>query len=194
MIKKTAIATALAAAALVPLTQAQAAEYAIDTEGQHAFIQFKISHLGFSYILGSFEDFSGSLRYDPENLEDSAANLEVDVTSLTSNHAERDKHIKSDDFLDTGEYPTATFTSTGFTPSGDNEGVMSGELTLHGETNAIEMPVTLLGEGEDPWGNYRAGFEGSTILVLEDYGIDMSQFPEAMHELELYVTFEGIRQ
>ena len=194
MIKKTAIAAALAAAALVPLTQAQAADYAIDTEGQHAFIQFKISHLGFSYILGSFEEFSGSFRYDPENLEDSAANLEVDVTSLTSNHAERDKHIKSDDFLATGEYPTATFTSTGFEPSGDNEGVLSGELTLHGETNEIEMPVTLLGEGEDPWGNYRAGFEGSTTLVLSDYGIDMSKFPESMHELELYVTFEGIRQ
>ncbi|MEQ6890077.1 YceI family protein [Halomonas sp. CS7] len=194
MIKKTAIATALAAAALLPLTQAQAADYAIDTEGQHAFIQFKISHLGFSYILGSFEEFSGSFRYAPENLEDAAANLEVDVASLTSNHAERDKHIKSDDFLAVGEYPTATFTSTGFAPSGDNEGVLSGELTLHGETNAIEMPVTLLGEGEDPWGNYRAGFEGSTTLVLADYGIDMSQFPEVMHELELYVTFEGIRQ
>ncbi|MDT8878430.1 YceI family protein [Halomonas saccharevitans] len=194
MIKKTAIATALAAAALVPLTQAQAADYAIDTEGQHAFIQFKISHLGFSYILGSFEEFSGSFRYDPENLEDSAADLEVDVASLTSNHAERDKHIKSDDFLDVGEYPTATFTTTGFAPSGDNEGVLSGELTLHGETNVIEMPITLLGEGEDPWGNYRAGFEGSTTLVLEDYGIDMSKFPEVMHELELYVTFEGIRQ
>lgn len=193
MIKKTAIAAALAAA-LVPLTQAQAADYAIDSEGQHAFIQFKISHLGFSYILGSFEEFSGNFRYDPENLEDSAASLEVDVASLTSNHAERDKHIKSDDFLATGEYPTATFTSTGFTPSGENAGVLSGELTLHGETNEIEMPVTLLGEGEDPWGNYRAGFEGSTTLVLDDYGIDMSQFPEVMHELELYVTFEGIRQ
>lgn len=194
MIKKTAIAAALAATALVPLTQAQAADYAIDTEGQHAFIQFKISHLGFSYILGSFEEFSGSFHYDPENLEASAANLEVDVTSLTSNHAERDKHIKSDDFLATGEYPTATFTSTGFAPSGDNEGVLSGELTLHGETNEIEMPVTLMGEGEDPWGNYRAGFEGSTTLVLADYGIDMSKFPESMHELELYVTLEGIRQ
>lgn len=194
MIKKTAIAAALAASALVPLTQAQAAEYAIDTEGQHAFIQFKISHLGFSYILGSFEEFSGSFQYDPENLEASAASLEVEVASLTSNHAERDKHIKSDDFLDADEYPTATFTSTGFAPSGDNAGVLTGELTLHGETNEIEMPVTLLGEGEDPWGNYRAGFEGSTTLALADYGIDMSQFPEPMRELELYVTFEGIRQ
>ncbi|SEM94136.1 Polyisoprenoid-binding protein YceI [Halomonas caseinilytica] len=194
MFKKTVLSAALATATLVPFAQAQAADYTIDTEGQHAFVQFKISHLGFSYILGSFEEFSGGFSYDPENPDASSANVEVDVTSLTTNHAERDKHIKSEDFLDAGEYPTATFTSTGFEPTGENEGVLTGDLTLHGETNEIEMPVTLLGEGEDPWGNYRAGFEGTTTLTLADYGIDMSSFPEPMHELELYVTFEGIRQ
>nr|WP_290694960.1 YceI family protein [Halomonas sp. UBA3074] len=194
MFKKTAFASAIAAVALVPLSQAQAADYQIDTEGQHAFVQFKISHLGFSYILGSFEEFEGQFAYDPEDIDASSAEIEVQVDSLTSNHAERDRHILSDDFLNASEFPTATFTSTGFESTGDNEGVLSGDLTLHGETQEIEMPVTLLGEGEDPWGNYRAGFEGSTMLTLSDYGIDMSDFPESMHELELYVTFEGIRQ
>ena len=194
MFKKTAFASAIAAVALVPLSQAQAADYQIDTEGQHAFVQFKISHLGFSYILGSFEEFEGQFAYDPEDIDASSAEIEVQVDSLTSNHAERDRHILSDDFLNASEFPTATFTSTGFESTDDNEGVLSGDLTLHGETQEIEMPVTLLGEGEDPWGNYRAGFEGSTMLTLSDYGIDMSDFPESMHELELYVTFEGIRQ
>ncbi|NYS61286.1 YceI family protein [Vreelandella salicampi] len=194
MLKKTAVATAIAAASLVPLSQAQADTYVIDTEGQHAFVQFKISHLGFSRLLGSFEDFSGEFYYDPENLQDSSLEMEVQVDSLNSNHAERDRHILSDDFLNAGEYPTASFTSTGFDPTGDNEGVVTGDLTLHGETQEIEMPVELIGEGEDPWGNYRAGFEGSTMLTLSDFGIDMSAFPEAMHELELYVTFEGVRQ
>ncbi|AJY50473.1 MULTISPECIES: YceI family protein [Halomonadaceae] len=194
MFKKTAFASAIAAVALVPLSQAQAADYQIDTEGQHAFIQFKISHLGFSYILGSFEEFEGQFAYDPEDLEASSAEIEVQVDSLTSNHAERDRHILSGDFLNASEFPTATFTSTGFESTGDNEGVLTGDLTLHGETQEIEMPVTLMGEGDDPWGNYRAGFEGSTTLTLGDYGINMSDFPESMHELELYVTFEGIRQ
>ncbi|WGI23809.1 YceI family protein [Halomonas alkaliantarctica] len=194
MFKKTAFASAIAAVALVPLSQAQAADYQIDTEGQHAFVQFKISHLGFSYILGSFEEFEGQFAYDPEDLDASSAEIEVQVDSLTSNHAERDRHILSDDFLNASEFPTATFTSTGFESTGENEGVLTGDLTLHGETQEIEMPVTLLGEGDDPWGNYRAGFEGSTTLTLGDYGIDMSDFPESMHELELYVTFEGIRQ
>ncbi|HSP57243.1 MAG TPA: YceI family protein, partial [Halomonas sp.] len=112
MFKKTVLAATLAAAC-IPLTQAQAADYTIDTEGQHAFVQFKISHLGYSYILGSFEDFSGEFSYDPEDLSASSVEVEVDVASLNSNHAERDKHILSDDFLDAGEYPTATFASTG---------------------------------------------------------------------------------
>lgn len=194
MLKKTVFASAIAAAALVPLSQAQAADYQIDTEGQHAFVQFKINHLGFSYILGTFEEFDGQFSYDADDVDASSVEMEVQVSSLNTNHAERDRHFLSGDFLDASEYPTATFTSTSFESTGDNEGVVTGDLTLHGETQEIEMPVTLMGEGEDPWGNYRAGFEGSTMLTLSDFGIDMSDFPESMHELELYVTFEGIRQ
>ncbi|WP_163559151.1 YceI family protein [Halomonas sp. NO4] len=194
MFKKTAIAAALGTAALMGVSQAQAADYVIDTDRQHAFIQFKINHLGFSYILGDFDSFTGDFSYDQEDPEASSVNIEVDVTSLDTNNAERDKHFLSDDFLDAGQYPTATFTSTGFEPTGDGEGVVTGDLSLHGETQEIEMPVTLVGEGEDPWGGYRAGFEGSTTLMLADFGIDMSDYPEVMHELELYVTFEGVRQ
>ncbi|SEF56465.1 YceI family protein [Billgrantia desiderata] len=194
MFKKAALATALSTAALATAGQALAAEYVVDTEGQHAFIQFKINHLGYSYILGNFEEFEGRFYYDPEDLGASSVEMEVQVNSLNSNHAERDRHFLSDDFLSAGDYPTATFVSTGFEPTGDNEGVLTGELTLKGETREIEMPVTLVGEGEDPWGSYRAGFEGSTMLTLADFGIDMSDFPEVMEELELYVTFEGVRQ
>lgn len=185
---------ALASVALTSALHAQAADYVIDTEKQHAFIQFKISHLGFSYILGDFKDFTGNFSYDPDDLEASSINMEVAIDSLTTHHAERDKHILSDDFLDAGKYPTATFTSTGFTSTGEGEGELTGELTLHGETQEITMDVSHIGGGEDPWGGYRQGFEGTTTLALEDYGIDMSDFPEVMHELELYVTFEGIRQ
>lgn len=193
MFKKTAI-TALAALALLPLAPAQAADYVIDTEGQHAFVQFKISHLGYSYILGNFAGFEGEFSYDPDDVASSSINATVDVTSLDSNHAERDKHILSEDFLHASEYPRAVFKSTGFESTGENQGTLTGELTLHGVTNEISMDVAHLGGGQDPWGNYRDGFEGSTMLTLSDYDIDMSQFPEAMHDLELYVVFEGIRQ
>lgn len=196
MLKKTVRAAALAVGlvplGLVPLTQA--ADYVLDSEGHHAFVQFRISHLGYSYILGEFPAFSGGFHYDPEDLDASAVDVKVDTASLTTQHAERDKHIKGSDFLDVSAYPTATFVSTGFTPDGEDAGVLVGDLTLHGETREIEMPVVLVGEGDDPWGGYRAGFEGQVTLNLEDYGIDMSDFPEVMHELELYVTFEGVRK
>ncbi len=194
MFKKVALATTLGVASVVIAGQVMADEYVVDTENQHSFVQFKINHLGFSYILGNFEEFEGRFHYDPEDLEASSVEMEVQTGSLNTNHAERDRHVMSDDFLSADEYPTATFVSTGFEPNEENEGVLTGELTLKGETREIEMPVTLVGEGEDPWGSYRAGFEGSTTLTLADYGIDMSDFPEVMHELELYVTFEGVRQ
>ncbi|MGC3873549.1 YceI family protein [Halomonas sp. GXIMD04776] len=193
MFQKTMIAV-LAASSMLPLTQVQAADYIIDKEGQHAFIQFKISHLGFSYILGSFEDFSGNFSYDPDDLASSSVNVDVNVKSLNSNHAERDKHILNEDFLDASKYPTATFESTDFESTGEGEGKLTGELTLHGVTNEIIMDVTHIGGGEDPWGGYRDGFEGTTNLTLADYDIDMSKFPPVMRELELYVVFEGIRQ
>ncbi|WP_081945878.1 YceI family protein [Halomonas salina] len=191
MLKKVLFGSAVA---LVPFYQSYAAEYKIDTDGQHAFVQFKINHLGYSYIVGSFEEFSGTFKYDPEDTASSEVSMEVDISSLTTNNADRDKHIKSEDFLHMSEYPMASFTTLDFEPTDEGEGVITGELTLHGETQEIEMPVRLVGEGEDPWGSYRAGFEGSVDLTLSDYGIDMSEFPDVMNKLELYVTFEGVKQ
>jgi len=75
------------------------------------------------------------------------------VSSFNTNHAEREKHFLSEDFLAADQYPTASFTSTGFEPNGDDKGILTGDLTLKGETREIEMPVTLMGKGEDPWGD-----------------------------------------
>ncbi|MHB0777187.1 YceI family protein [Halomonas sp. WWR20] len=196
MFKKTALAAALMAASMVPLSQAQAADYVIDTEGQHAFVQFKISHLGYSYVLGTFPDFSGNFTYDPESPEDSSVNATIQVDSLDSDNAERDKHILSDDFLNASEYPEATFESTGFesTGDGDGEGELTGDLTLHGETQPITIDVHHIGGGEDPWGGYRQGFEGTTTLTLSDFGIDTSMLGPSASEVEMYMVFEGIRQ
>ncbi|GED42791.1 YceI family protein [Cobetia marina] len=184
----------LAAALPLMAGQAQASDYVIDTKGQHAFIQFKISHLGYSYVLGEFKDFTGTFRYDEGQPEASSVKVEVDVDSLDSAHAERDKHIKSADFLDASEYPTASFVSTGFTSSGDGAGKLTGDLTLHGETQPITIDVDHIGGGEDPWGGYRQGFEGTTTLKLADYGIDTSKLGPAAATVDMYLVVEGIRQ
>lgn len=190
--KKLLLATAITGSTLIA-SVANAATYDIDNEGAHASVNFKIQHLGYSWLTGRFNDFDGSFEYDAAKPEASAINVTIDTTSIDSNHAERDKHLKGSDFLDVKKYPTATFKSTGFTSTGEGAGNMTGEFTMHGVTKTITIPVERIGEGNDPWGGYRAGFMGTTELKLSDYGIDYNLGPASTTvEIELHV--EGKRQ
>lgn len=190
--KKLLLAAAFSTAALTS-GFANAADYQIDIKGAHAFVNFKIQHLGYSWLTGRFNKFDGQFQWDAKKPEDAAIEVTIDTASIDSNHAERDKHLRGDDFLDVKKYPTATFKSTGYRPTGDTQGVLSGDLTLHGVTKRISFPVTKLGEGKDPWGGYRAGFTGTTKLKLSDYGIDYNLGPASTHvEMELHI--EGIRR
>lgn len=170
-----------------------AADYVIDTKGAHAFIQFKIQHLGYSWLLGRFNEFSGSFSYDEKN--PSAAKITVDINpaSIDSNHAERDKHLRGEGFLEVDKYPEAKFVSTSFEEKGDGKAVLKGHLTLHGVTKEITIEVNHIGAGKDPWGGYRRGFEGSTTLVLKDFGIQRDLGP-ASQAVDMYLSIEGIRQ
>lgn len=170
-----------------------AADYVIDKEGQHAFINFKISHLGYSWLYGRFNDFDGTFSWDADKPEASAVNVTINTASVDSNHAERDKHLRSDDFLNVAKHPQATFTSTAVEMTGEDTANVTGDLTLNGVTKPVVLEAKFIGEGEDPWGSYRAGFEGSTTLRLKDYDISMDLGP-ASQEVELILTVEGIRQ
>ena len=171
----------------------QAADYVIDKEGQHAFINFKISHLGYSWLYGRFNDFDGTFSWDADKPEASEVNVTINTTSVDSNHAERDKHLRSDDFLNVDKHPQATFKSTAVEMTGDDTANSTGDLTLNGVTKPVVLESKFLGEGDDPWGNYRAGFEGNTTLRLKDFDIKMDLGP-ASQEVELILTVEGIRQ
>lgn len=170
-----------------------AADYVIDKEGQHAFINFKISHLGYSWLYGRFNDFDGTFSWDADKPEASAVSVTINTASVDSNHAERDKHLRSDDFLNVAKHPQATFKSTGVEMTGEETANITGDLTLNGVTKPVVLEAKFIGEGEDPWGNYRAGFEGNTTLRLKDYDISMDLGP-ASQEVELILTVEGIRQ
>ncbi|WP_407826366.1 YceI family protein [Spiribacter onubensis] len=173
--------------------QAVAADYVIDTDGAHASIQFRISHLGYSWLKGRFNDFSGEFQYDAANPGDSEIAVNIDTASIDSNHAERDKHLRSADFLDVQQYPEASFVSTDYIPNGDGTATLEGELTLHGVTRPISIDVEKIGEGEDPWGGYRVGFSGETEFALADYGIDYNLGP-ASETVYLELEVEGIQQ
>ena len=172
---------------------AVAEDYLIDTKNSHAFIQFKIPHLGYSWLLGRFNRFDGTFTYDEKVPAASSVKVSIDTASIDSNNAERDKHLRSDDFLDAGKYPKATFVSTSFEPTGEMTATMKGNLTMHGVTRPVKIEVTQVGAGKDPWGGFRRGFEGTTRLALADYNINFNLGP-ASKEVELYLSVEGIRQ
>ncbi|HEY5714788.1 MAG TPA: YceI family protein [Psychromonas sp.] len=187
---KTLAATALLTSMVLP-TFVNAADYVVDSQGKHASVNFKVSHLGYSFIQGRFNDFEGEFSYDPDNIEASKVKVTIDTTSLDSNHAERDKHIKTSDFIDAGKYSTATFTSTKVSKKADGGLTIEGDLTLHGKTKTIAIDANMIGEGDDPWGGYRAGFEGTTRLQLADFGI---QVMGASSYVDMQLNVEGIRK
>lgn len=168
-----------------------AADYVIDTSGAHASINFKVSHLGYSYIKGRFNQFSGGFTYDADDVTASTVSVTVDTSSLDTNHAERDKHIRSEDFIYASEYPQATFTSTRVTELNDGKLAIDGDLNLHGHTKPITIEASFIGGGEDPWGGYRVGFMGTTRLELADFDIAVMG-PASYVDMEMYV--EGVRQ
>lgn len=132
----------------------------------HTFITFKVSHIGFAWIPGAFTDFSGELAYDAENPAASTVKFTVQVPSLDTFHAERDKHLKSGDFFDAGKHATATFVSTAYEPAGENQAILRGNLTIKGITKPVEFKVNELAAKEDPWGNFRRAWEAETELDL----------------------------
>ena len=190
MIKR-ALGTALAAAALVfSAASSEAADYRIDAG--HSFVQFKISHIGVSWMIGTFDTLSGSFTYDPDaGPEGQSVSVEIDTASVDTGHAERDKHLRAADFLNVDEFPTATFVSTAYEGDGES-GTMTGDLTLHGVTREIAIAVNKVGEGKDPWGGYRAGFEGTVSLTRSDFGMGYNLGP-ASESMDLFLFIEGIR-
>ncbi|MCB1859186.1 MAG: YceI family protein [Gammaproteobacteria bacterium] len=192
MFKQTLI-TAVTVLALTAGTAAYADKYVIDTKGAHASIQFKISHLGYSWIYGRFNRFSGEFEYNEEQPAASKVAVEIDTASIDSNHAERDKHLRSDDFLDVSKYPKATFVSTGYEDQGDGKALLKGDFTLHGVTRPIVIEVRHIGAGDDPWGGFRRGFEGTTQVALKDYDIGFNLGPTST-SAEIILTVEGVRQ
>ena len=191
MLKKTLAALAIGSA-LLTAGQAMAADYKIDKEGQHAFVDFKISHLGYSFITGTFKDIDGKFSFDAAKPEDSKIEFNVNTASVFTNHAERDKHIASADFLNASKFGKATFVSTSVKSTGANTADVTGDLTLLGVTKPVVVKATFLGEGKDPWGGYRAGFEGTTTIKRSEFGKQKDLGPKS-DAVELYVSFEGVK-
>ncbi|ROR32384.1 YceI family protein [Inmirania thermothiophila] len=170
--KRTIRNTLVGIAALAAAAGAQAApeRYALDPA--HTFITFEVSHIGFSWMPGVFREFEGSIIFDPDDPSASRAEFTVKTASLTTFHAERDKHLRERPGLfEVAAFPEARFVSTGYERTGSGEGLLHGELTIKGRTRPVTFKVQEMAARKDPWGNFRRAFSAETEVRLTDFGI-----------------------
>ncbi len=191
MIRRFAAAATLALIATTSV--ADAADYVIDSQGAHASIIFRVKHLGFSWLVGRFDKFDGTFSYDEKDPGASKVAVNIDTSSLSSNHAERDKHLRSGDFLDVIKFPKASFVSKTVTPKDGGKATIVGDLTLHGVTKPVTIEAAYIGGGADPWGGFRQGFEGSAKIVLADFGMTHDLGP-ASKDVMLELNIEGLKK
>lgn len=133
----------------------------------HSEVGFTIRHL-MSKVRGNFTAFAGTLRI-ADDLEASEVRVTVDMSSIDTRNADRDKHLRAADIFDVENHPEMTFVSTKL-----RETELEGDLTIRGVTRPVTLSVEFNGVGEDPWGGTRAGFSATAMISRKDYGIEFN--------------------
>lgn len=173
-----------------PNTAVAVDQYKVDAS--HAAIIFRIQHLGMSYTYGRFNSVEGKFAIDSQKAEGTSLSFSVKSESIDTGFKKRDDHLRSPDFFNARQFPVITFQSTSIQEMAGGYHVV-GNLSLHGTTKAITVDLKKIGEGKDPWGNYRMGFAAELTIQRSEFG--MTNMPEAVGDLvELLISFEGIRQ
>lgn len=145
----------------------------------HSQIGFVARHMGFSKVRGRFNDFEGWIQVDPSQISTLEADITINAQSIVTHDETRDKHLRTNDFLAVEEYPQITFKSTSIEDVNAQSFTLIGDLTIRGATQQVEIAGTYLGEGADPWGGTRVGFEGRTRINRKDYGVNWNAALEA---------------
>lgn len=166
--------------------------YAIDSA--HSFVNWSLRHV-VAKASGTFNDVTGNITVDRDNLANSAIEAKINLLSVNSGLAKRDAHIKEKDYLDTGKFAEASFVSTKVVAKSASEGIITGNFTLHGVTKEISLPFNVLGFGKDPWGGDRSGFEAKTAIKASDYGFGWGAKPNGPvgDEVEITLLIEGVK-
>lgn len=136
----------------------------------HSTVGFVVRHLGFSKVRGVFTAVEGSIEV-ADDLTASTAQATIQAASFDSGDAGRDEHVRSADFLDAEQFPTLTFAATDVRHVGGSDYVVSGDLTIRGVTQPVELATEYLGSDTDPFGNVKAGFEATTEIDREAFGL-----------------------
>ena len=145
-------------------------DYTLDVA--HTRIGFVARHAMVTKVRGSFQEFEGTAHLDAQDPTKSYAELTIQVASITTGNAQRDEHLRNNDFFDAPTYPTITFKSTGAEKTGDDTYRLDGDLTIKGVTKPVSVDFELTGTAKDPFGNLRAGFDGKAVIKRTDWGVN----------------------
>lgn len=147
-------------------------KWAIDTT--HSEFGFKVKHMMISTVSGHFEDFTAEIISEEEDFSDARIRVEVAIDSISTKNADRDKHLKSDDFFNAASYPKMVFNSTQF----DGK-KLRGNLSIRDITKEVELDVDFIGQAVDPYGQTKAGFEITGEINRKDFGLKWNAVTEA---------------
>jgi polyisoprenoid-binding protein YceI len=141
----------------------------------HSAVAFSVRHMVVSKTRGRFTRWSGQIRFDPQNPSASSVEVNIDPASIDTADAQRDEHLRSQDFFHVAEHPTATFRSTRLEDLGGERYRITGDLTIRGVTRSVVLDSTFEGSGKDPWGGERAGFNATTSIDRKDFGLEWNK-------------------
>ena len=144
--------------------------WTIDTA--HTLLEFSVKHMMIATVRGRFTKFGGNVVIDEQNPERSTAEGWVDIKSIDTHDANRDAHLRSNDFFDADHHPRMTFRSKSVKRAGGDRYKVTGDITIRGTTREIVFDVTYEGENKDPWGNTRRGFTAQTSFNRKDFGLN----------------------
>lgn len=158
-------------------TTALSGTYTLDPA--HTRIGFVARHAMVTKVRGTFKEFEGKADLDFADPAASSAEVVIQVASIDTGQPQRDEHLRNNDFFDAPTYPTITFRSTGVQPKDAETYVLTGDLTIKDVTKPVSVEFEHTGTATDPFGNFRAGFEGKTVINRKDWGVSWNAALEA---------------
>lgn len=140
-------------------------------DASHSLAEFSVRHMMVSTTRGQFQDVTGTLQLDESDITKSSVEATIGVASITTRDEKRDGHLRSADFFDAETFPTITFKSTSVAKKGD-EYIVTGDLTIRGNTRSVELKTEFNGVNTNPWGGRVAGFSADTEISRKDFGLE----------------------
>jgi polyisoprenoid-binding protein YceI len=171
-----------------------AEEYSIDPA--HSSVGFTTTHMMVSRVSGQFDQFAGTVNFDPNNLDASKVDITVQTGSINTHNDKRDGHLKSGDFFDAGKFPTITFVSKKIAKEGDKYNV-TGDLTIKGVTKEATFSTTINGPVKSPMGGGSViGVDATGKINRQDFGVNWNKTMDnggvmVSDDVDLHISLEA---